>query len=124
MRVDRTPLVASSIPSTFTAGSAADPAAGIYQHSKDSSTTWNNVGGWLLNLASTMRAEQITYQLDRLHPTTNAPTQTNAADWSCPLRRLSFWTKVAGNFSPLAPSPARSARLFGNADRNMLHGTR
>lgn len=122
MRVDRAPLTAVA-PSTSTS-LADDPAALVYKHSKSTSTTtWDNLGGWLRNLASTMRVEQIAGRVDVLHPVVSS-TPSTTKDWACPLRRLSFWTQVTSAFSPLVPSPVRSARLFGSADRDMLHGTR
>ena len=69
-----------------------------------------------------MRAEQLRHQVDRLYP--QQASARHSSKWSCPLRRLSFWSKVDRSFSPLVPSPARNARLFGRPEHNMIHGTR
>jgi hypothetical protein len=77
-------------------------------------------GDWLADLAAVMRSEQVI--ADRLYP---IDTKVVSHKWSCPLRRLAFWSKVVDNeiFSPLVPSPVRSARLFGN-NLNMNFKTR
>ncbi len=117
MHVDRTPLTAYPPVDEARSSSADDPAAGVWKHSKLSIlTTWENVNGWLRNLESTMRAEQIVHRVDALHPVNSGGATNRNTHWSCPLKRLSFWTKVSTGFSPLVPSPPRSARLFGNAN--------
>jgi len=60
--------------------------------------------------------------VDELYP--RQASSQHSSRWSCPLRRLSFWSKVDKAFSPLVPSPSRSARLFGGPEHNMIHGTR
>lgn len=127
MRVDRTPLVASS----YATQDGTDPLIRVYtdsvkerQSGAKIATTWGLLDGWLRNLASNMRAEQIVHSVDELHPLPSSSSPSSSASWSCPLRRLSFWTKVTRSFSPLVPSPPRSARLFGNEQRDMLYGTR
>lgn len=129
MRVDRAPLLATR--ATMIDSNGDDPAVRVYMDSMPSSskgvsksTTWGVLDGWLRNLASNMRVEQAVHRVDELHPTAEGSGGGGSRDWSCPLKRLSFWTKVSRSFSPLVPSPARSARLFGNEKRNMLHGTR
>jgi len=69
-----------------------------------------------------MKTEQIVHRIDQLYP--ERALAQHSSRWSCPLRRMSFWSKVTQGFSPLVPSPARSARLFGRAELNMLYGTR
>jgi len=130
MHVDRTPLTSAGSLESMTTGSAtaaADPVVNVYKATRKTSataTTWGKLDGWLRNLASTMRAEQITQKVDTLHPRAPQDATHTSSQWSCPLRRISFWTQVTKEFSPLVPSPTRSARLFGNADRDMIHGTR
>lgn len=128
MRVDRAPLVAADI---ISSNGAEDPAVHMYRSSLKSSTTMPvtkdgatgdsyRIAGWLSNLAGDMRLEQNAFRADALHPT--SPKKTS---WSCPLRRMSFWSKVTGTFSPLAPSPGRSGRIFGtDSGRDMQQGTR
>ena len=127
MRVDRTPLAGLA---SF-GGSSEDAAVQAFKHAARSlATTWEVNGGWLYNLAGTMRMEQTVLRVDELYPKTAGTYSAVGSEsiknrWSCPLRRLSFWSKVTREFSPLVPSPARTARLFGEASgRNMLHGTR
>jgi hypothetical protein len=129
MHVDRLPL--TSMPPSGHSSGSADPAASLYSFSRAGSrTTWSqSLGdGWLRNLGPTMRAEQIQYRVDELHPATadglSGTSGRRERTWSCPLLRISFWTKVSRSFSPLVPSPARTARMFGNAARQMTHGTR
>ena len=129
MHVDRTPLASIPPPVQLDGGvnfrSEDDPALKVFEFSKTSriSNTWGNLDGWLRNLPSTMRAEQALLRVDELHP--SVARVLKSQKWSCPLRRLSFWTQVSYGFSPLTPSPARSARIFGtDSSRNMLHGTR
>ena len=136
MHVHKAPLTAAS-------GNHDDVKA-LYAHSRVNSllTTWGNLDGWLRNLRGNMRAEQILFRIDELYPITAVPSSSSstatttkmqeeekedpfASRWSCPLQRLSFWSKVTKDFSPLVPSPVRAARLFGpSSSRNMLHGTR
>ncbi len=122
MRVDKAPLVAvNPVPDN----GEVDPAVNIYNRGVESlATTWGNLDGWLYNLAGNMRAEQTSMRVDALHPQQQlVPIGSNK--WSCPLRRMSFWSKVTESFSPLLPSPGRTAKLFGEASgRNMIHGTR
>jgi hypothetical protein len=124
MRVDRTPLLASKF---LTDTSSVDPASHIYAEAKASvATTWGNLDGWLYNLPGRMRAEQTSDRVDKLHPkhVEGVNSVGGTRKWSCPLLRFSFWSKVTREFSPLLPSPARTVRIFGNQQRNMLHGTR
>jgi hypothetical protein len=86
-------------------------------------TTWELLTGWLKNLAPTMRAKQIIHHVDELHQSGSAEGRKKGGAWWCPLLRLSFWTQVTNDFSPLAPSPGRSASIFGSTARNMIHGT-
>ena len=121
MRVDRAPLVAIDM---LADDGAADPAVHLYSESlRSTNTTWGNLDGWLYNLAGVMRLEQSLHRVDELYPISPANLQ-HSTRWSCPLRRLSFWSKVTREFSPLVPSPMRAARLFGDEERNMLHGMR
>ncbi len=136
MHVDRTPLTSTASLETMTSrdrSTPADPAVNVFKTTRTSTTTttaarpatattWGVLDGWLRNLASTMRAEQTTYKVDSLHP--KSFDATHSSKWSCPLRRISFWTQVTRDFSPLVPSPTRSARLFGNSARDMTFGTR
>jgi hypothetical protein len=122
MRVDKAPLVAAD---TVPDNGGIDPAVNIYNRGVESlATTWGSVDGWLYNLAGNMRAEQSSMRVDELHPQ-QQEVRAGSNKWSCPLRRLSFWSRVTESFSPLVPSPGRTAKLFGEASgRNMLHGTR
>jgi hypothetical protein len=138
MHVHATPLLAPEFDSTASTDAARNAFIGSLRSTR---LTWENLDGWLYNLAGTfiifdtahrtslkflfagtMRTEQIRHEVDRLYPQT--ASKQHSSRWSCPLRRLSFWSKVTQSFSPLVPSPARSARLFGAPDYNMLHGTR
>ena len=122
MRVDRTPLTAHVPVDQAQSSAADDPVARTLAHSKLSTlNTWENINGWLRNLQSTMNAEQIVHRVDALHPKGSdaAPSAGGVQHWACPLKRLSFWTKVTDKFSPLVPSPPRSARLFGNEQVSM-----
>lgn len=140
MKVDRTPLAAIDVPSS---SGADDPAVYIYQQTlaslgtslHPSSTTLDlkDIGsGWLYELQGRMKLEQGQYRVDKLYPVKSTVSSSSTSSssssgnrWSCPLRRLSFWSKVAREFSPLLPSPARSNKLFGESSgRNMLFGTR
>lgn len=139
MRVERVPLTAAVI---LPKDSAKDPANHLYTESMKSgrtpfqggsggqaSTTWGSLAdGWLYNLAGTMRLEQTLNRVDVLYPeaakAASSPYAGTRNRWSCPLRRLSFWSRVTRGFSPLVPSPARAARLFGGEAKNMIHGTR
>ena len=139
MRVDRAPLVAISYYLT-PADTAADPAVQMYLESLSSASTVEKqqrsgmdattiaslASGWLYNLAGTMRLEQSVYRVDDLYPKSQLLSALlESRKWSCPLRRLSFWSKVTRDFSPLVPSPARTDKIFGEpSGRNMLHGTR
>ena len=67
-----------------------------------------------------MKSEQA--KVDKLYPVPKAGASSQ--EWLCPLLRVSFWSKVTENFSPLSPSPVRAARLFGGASHNMIYGTR
>jgi hypothetical protein len=116
MYIDKAPLTAATI---YPKGSTPSPAWSVYQHSLLSSSTHGSYG-WLSNLAAIMAYED-NDRLKTLYPT--AHTQTNSK-WSCPMRRMAFWTKLVSDFNPLVPSPVRSERLFGNAGVNMVHGTR
>lgn len=74
---------------------------------------------WYKDLNPLMRAEAaralLLYPLD---------TTATSQKWSCPMRRLSFWSGVDDDkFSPLSPSPPRAARLFGGT-RNLNFNTR
>jgi hypothetical protein len=119
MRVDRAPLTVSPL----SAKTSTDPAVDTYLRGAGSlATTWGILDGWLYNLRGSMRSEQSYYRVDELHP---MGSNRASNQWSCPLKRVSFWSRVAQGFSPLVPSPGRNARLFGEASgRNMLHGTR
>jgi hypothetical protein len=88
--------------------------------SQNSSSTHGN-SGWLVDLQSTMRSEQD--RVDKLYPR-HVDGLTNKK-WSCPLRRLAFWSQVVDDpdFSPLVPSPPRIERLFGSTTK-MNFGTR
>jgi hypothetical protein len=121
MRVDRTPLMAHMPTDEAQSSSTDDPAVRVHKHSKQSVlTTWENIDGWLRNLESTMRAEQIMHRVDALYPPTTGASATKNTHWACPLKRLSFWTKVSTGFSPLVPSPPRNARLFGNEQVSLI----
>lgn len=114
MHIDRVPLVAIEI---LPKGSSPDPAVHVHRKSLESSPTHGDFG-WLRNLAANMRDEA---ELpDRLYPERGG----EGSEWSCPLRRLAFWTKSSLGFNPLVPSPARAARLFGGQHLQMTHGTR
>ena len=121
MRIDRTPLTALPPLDAAQSSAADDPAVQTVRHSQRSwFTTWENLDGWLRNLPSAMRAEQLSFRVDALHPKGAAAGSSGSRHWSCPLKRLSFWTRVSQAFSPLVPSPARAARLFGNAQVSLL----
>jgi hypothetical protein len=149
MWVDKVPLAAGAgkaVLDTFSPADSDDAATRLFKASRASTLPTSGVQqGWLRNLASRMRADQLLSGADRLHPapapstssasaaaaaaaasSASASTTTTAAatKWSCPLRRLSFWTQVTTSFSPLAPNPGRTARIFGNSARRMTHGTR
>jgi hypothetical protein len=129
MRVDRLPLVSHALATRASLAAGADPIMAIFRESmRSNATTWDNQNGWLLNLAGTMRMEQVSRGADRLHPSsTSSPSSASSAGtahWSCPLRRISFWSRFSKSFTPLAPVPGRTAKLFGASDLNMVHGTR
>lgn len=60
---------------------------------------------WLGNLEPVMRSEEAL--AEKLYPISH---RTLSQKWSCPMRRLAFWSKVVDDvdFSPLLPSPPRS----------------
>jgi hypothetical protein len=115
MFISKAPLTAATIHTK----SDLLPAVSIYEHSLASTNTYGEFG-WLSNVAATMVYEA-TDLLDELYPIT--PLHTNSK-WSCPMRRIAFWTSLTTNFNPLVPSPVRAARLFGTANLGMTHGTR
>lgn len=99
MHVDRVPLTSAgsleAMKDRQDPSASGDPSVDVYTQTAESggtATTWGTLDGWLRNLASTMRAEQITYKVDVLHPKTSQAV--HSSKWSCPLRRLSFWTQV------------------------------
>lgn len=123
MYVHRTPLASSSFINTNPAlVTSQDPVETAYEASTLSTRQTGGNRGWLSNLASDMRSEQPL--VDRLYPLDQSTAAGNRASWSCPLLRIAFWSKVVNDFSPLLPSPVRSARIFGGSDRDMLHSTR
>jgi hypothetical protein len=101
-----------------------DPILFAFKESLASNvTTWSTQDGWLLNKAGNMRTEQVTSGADRLHPPQQlAVSSSERRRWDCPLRRISFWSKANREFSPLAPIPGRTAKIFGSMQ--MTHGTR
>jgi hypothetical protein len=114
MYVERTPLsYPRSIAAIVGKGSFFAPTtlgnAELLAMSKQSSAT----SGWLQDLDASMRGEQSL--ADRLYPQLH---QSVSHKWSCPLRRIAFWTRVVDDeyFSPLIPSPPRASRLFGYAN--------
>ncbi len=125
MHVDRLPLASMIANST----GSQDPVELAYAFSIVSSRKTGGNFGWLHNLESEMKGEQ---QLaDLLYPTNQQSEDDGNSsssiekDWACPLMRFAFWSKVVQDFSPLSPSPVRTARIFGEASgRNMLRGTR
>jgi hypothetical protein len=120
MYVHRTPLSSSWMMQT---PFAKDPLEIAYDASKQSTLQTGGNRGWLSNLAATMRSEQ--QLVDRLYPLDKTfSASSSSSSWSCPLLRIAFWSKVVADFSPLVPSPVRSARLFGNDEKQMTYGTR
>lgn len=127
--VDRTPLASIG----WQAASPPMPAAYIYDQSLTSAQTHEPLAGstgggsggqgWLRNLPAQMRADEAAVQ--DLYPVYNETTARSNRKWSCPLRRISFWTQVVGEvFNPVTPSPVRAQRLFGNDEVRMTFGTR
>ena len=105
MRVDRTPLSSAGslevMKDRLDKTASGDPSVDVYTQTAKAggtATTWGTLDGWLRNLASTMRAEQITHKVDWLHPKTSQAVHSSR--WSCPLRRLSFWTQVVDCVMP------------------------
>lgn len=98
MMVDRTPLT-----SPHTTNEKE-----IWNSSLFSQDTHGNTG-WLRNLEPIMRSEKS--RMDILYPF-HQPGQSNKK-WSCPLRRIAFWSRVVDDdvFSPLVPSPPRSVPI-------------
>lgn len=80
-----------------------------------SSNKTHGLFGWLKNLRVNILAEEAT--IDLLYPIAK-PSNV----WSCPLRRIAFYSKVVDepDFSPLVPNPLRAARLF-NWDTNTMN---
>jgi hypothetical protein len=116
MAVDRVPLVAADF-----SGSVNEKSS-IYDHSQTSTIAHGN-NGWRSNLQSTMVFENRAQSyVNRLYPV----SRTQSVGWSCPLRRIGFWTKNRmTSFSPLVPSPTRNARLFRDTGiTGMTFGTR
>jgi hypothetical protein len=135
MWVEKAPLTAAgnNVLKSYTAADSIDPATRIFQSSLASTVPTSGIlKGWLRNLASSMRLDEQLSRADKLHPappSAESPSSaaTGAASpgkWSCPLRRISFWTQVTSNFSPIVPLPGRTARIFGNSARSMTHCTR
>jgi hypothetical protein len=77
--------------------------------------------GWLRNLPAQMNDEK--ERVDKLYP--RHVSGMSNKKWSCPLRRLAFWSKIVDDpdFSPLVPSPPRIERLFAGS-RNMNFASR
>lgn len=122
MYVDRTPLASNLQVDNTSSTNSQDPIETMFVLSKLSQRQTGGNRGWLYNLESEMRAEQPV--VDRLYPLSTAGSGTGNR-WACPLLRFAFWSKVVEDFSPLAPSPIRAARIFGeDSGRNMLRGTR
>ena len=119
MHVHRVPL--TWIKTDSSVCRSTNPAPCIIAQSKKSSATHGEFG-WRSNLEATMRAENEADQLvNQLYPQKAFYTGTK---WSCPLRRLGFWTNLVGDFNPMVPSPPRAARLFGEKPWSMTYGTR
>lgn len=71
--------------------------------------------GWLRNLRYAMALESKTL-IDPLYPQQG---QKDNRHWSCPLRRISFWSgniTALDTFSPLTPDPLRAGRMFNNVE--------
>jgi hypothetical protein len=127
LRVDRTPLVRLGSGQLYGTppGSDGTVAGDAYVHSRQARSTHDVSSGWLYNLRVQMMEEEFSFKADELYPRT-AGDPLIQSHWSCPFRRISFWTTVVSNgFSPLVPSPVRSARLFGaESGLGMTHSTR
>lgn len=120
MAIDRVPLVSEK----------SNEKSNIYKHSRNSAISHGNKG-WRSNLKSDMVFEnRAQSNVTRLYPTSKTTTYNSI--WSCPLRRIGFWTKNKNTkFSPLVPSPTRNARLFRDMGQagtgtgtGMTYGTR
>ena len=117
MYVDRTPLVSvDEVPVEHN----PHPAAYVYEKSTGSSQT-HGAFGWRSNLRANMINED-DGDLRALYPAHNNATSNRK--WSCPMRRIAFWTRLVSDFNPKVPSPPRSRRMFGNSNVNMNYGTR
>lgn len=127
MRVDRTPLIRLGNGQLYGIpyGSDGTVAGDAYVHSRKARSTHDVSSGWLYNLRVQMKEEEFSFKADELYPK-SAGDPLIQPHWSCPFRRISFWTTVVSNgFSPLVPSPVRSARLFGvESGLGMTHSTR
>lgn len=108
MHIDRVPLTAAPINAK---GSKPDPALFVYDSVFESFSTHGEFG-WRSNLQANMVRE--TEDIRPLYPISTSDGDANQnRKWSCPLRRMAFWTKVVSDFNPVVPSPIRASRLFG-----------
>lgn len=114
--IHRTPLASPMLENDLS-------AAQSYRKSSLLSRETHGTTGWLENLRGALLREDARV-IEPLYPT-NVQLD-GEKNWACPLLRYAFWNGQAGgeSFSPLLPSPLRSARLFKREGKDQTYGTR
>jgi hypothetical protein len=108
MIVQKAPLSYTRLDRTTTPLNALNEKT-LLEYSQQS----GNLTDWYQDLDPIMRGEAA--RLLTLYP---IAAQSTTHKWSCPMRRLSFWSNLKSTdpttgFSPVSPSPPRVGRLFG-----------